>query len=117
MASVQFGPNPARLIVKLAQDADFVQFVRIPPTDAKGRPTDPWPDDQAIELRWIKASGDPPIVWTAAIDPDDDHLMGWNIDKAEVNPVLNLFRTNQLVAARWFIGDLYQGKGTIQDVT
>jgi hypothetical protein len=56
-------------------------------------------------------------VWTAGIDPDDDHLMGWNIDKAEVNPVVQLFRTHQLVAARWFIGDLYQGKGTIQDTT
>ena len=115
--AIEFGPAPEALTVKLADDADFVQYVRIPSLDSAGQPTPPWPDDQAIELRWIKANGDPPIAWTAAIDPDDDHLMGWNVDKAVSGPVLTSFRSNALVAARWFIGDLYLGKGRIKDVT
>jgi hypothetical protein len=44
MANIQFGPNPARLTVKIAEDADFVQYARIPPVDGKGKPTDPWPN-------------------------------------------------------------------------
>jgi hypothetical protein len=113
MANIQFGPKPARLTVKIAEDADFGQYVRIPPVDGKGRPPDPWPADQAIELRWGKVNGDPPTVWTAEIDPDDDHLMGWNIDKAEVKPGRPAV-PHQTSSS---IGVLSQGKRTIQDVT
>jgi hypothetical protein len=114
--AIEFGPDPQRLTVKLAEDTAFRQYVRIPLTAADGTPLDPWQPGVPIELRFIRISEEP-VVWAASIDPNNTRRCGWDVSKADTAPVLEMVRAGQIKAVRWFSGDDYLGHGVVKDVT
>lgn len=117
MPLFEWGPNPDPLKIRLAEDADFRLFLRIPEVSSvDGSPLDPWPVGISVTIRFIRVTGDP-IIWPATIDPNDARRLGWDVDKAVTRPVLDEFRAGNIKAARWFIEDDYMGKGVVKDVT
>lgn len=111
-----FGPQPEKLKVNLAEDAEFTLTLEIPVLDEDGTPLEPWPEDAALEFRFVMFE-DPPVIWTAEIDPDNNRIMSWNIDPDGTAPLLTAFRAGNIKAARWYFDDAYKGKGEVVDVT
>jgi hypothetical protein len=105
---IEFGSKPYRIKVNLAQDARFYQAIRSP----AGQPA--WPSDVDVELRFTFSTADP-VTWQALVDVDDDHLLVFERNPAQVAEVRG--QLAELVSCRWFSGDDYLGKAQVVDVT